>query len=385
MREARGGAAAWVVCRRHPLPALFAGAAVAVCRLTTPASAAPALSALCASGLPGYSAQDGAAFCAAAATLHPRHQLPFVLSRVAASTAIAALPLSREARRPVPGDETAIVFTGGREAAPQLHRCRLSISHEDVAAASVAWPALPPSPGVSHDHVERNVRGTTTLSSAAAPRGTRGDFEYAVDVASVAEVHRVRRRFPHLGRRWMPQCSTEAPAEAIRRALVGMEQRPSRGEAGASDDGVVYSGAALRRRSGWWRHMPTPCASEAEAYASVVLAQHWGARECAVKLVGIAGRSFAYGCVRGAAALGCREECSAGSADEVRPFTGSFLAPGALHLAAVDGAEATALAERGLQPCFYLHTWTEWAPLSDAVDLPYIVVLACAPRRTCLQ
>ncbi|KAG5496135.1 hypothetical protein JKF63_02436 [Porcisia hertigi] len=376
--------ATYVSCHIQRLPACFARAAVAICKLTAPAPEIPPLLSLCTSGLPGYSASEGEAFSAAAGGLHPRHQLPFVLSRVAASKAIASLSRGESSAVQAKRGASAVVFTDHREMAPKLHGCRLSITHEDSVAASVAWPVSLSDP--SYFSVRNSLPGVLGhgtkpgASHSTLAAATAGEFAYAIDVASVADIHRVRSRFPQFGQRWMPQCATAASAEDVRRGLACLQKKQSEDmdEGGEPDERECSVRANSRKgaslRGEWWEHLPTPCVSEADAYASVVLAQHWGARECAVKLVGIAGRAFAYECVR---APPPRNDgvMAVGSA----PFTVSFMAPKTLYCAEVSGVEASALALQGLQPlvCFYM--WTEWVSHSSTVDLPYVVMLACAP------
>ncbi|CAJ1033761.1 hypothetical protein Q4I30_006570 [Leishmania utingensis] len=376
--------AAYVSCRIHCLPACFSRAAIAVSKLTLPAPEIPPLVSLCTCGLPGYSAREGEVFSAAAGDLHPRHRLPFVLSRVAASKAIASLSPSKTLTSPKANEAPAVVFTHRREAAPMLHGCGLSIAHEDSVAASVAWPVSSPdsfSPNDSNASPKRLCRGTEVVRAhCSLSDATATAFAYAIDVVSVAEVHRVRSRFPRLGQRWMPQCITAASAEDVRRGLACVQKQPpeSGAEVGVPEAGHgsedVSACQAVGRRDGWWEHLPTPCESEADAYAAVVLAQHWGARECAVKLVGIPGRSFAYKCVgallpRGGGAVGA----------ESNPFTVSFMVSHSLYSAGVSGVEAATLAKQGLQPLLYLYTWTEWVPFNRTVNLPYVVMLACTP------
>ncbi|CAG9580071.1 conserved hypothetical protein [Leishmania major strain Friedlin] len=377
---------AYVSCRIHCLPACFSRAVVAVCKLTSPAPGIPPLVSLCRYGLPGYSAQEGEAFSAAASGLHPRHQLPFVLSRVAASKAIASLSPDKRAACPGEEDGPAVVFTDRREAAPTLHGCCLSIAHEDSAAASVAWSV--PSPDSSsfkdyHAAPERlYMEAQLVCSHSTLPDATATSFAYAIDVVNVAEVHRVRSRFPHFGQRWMPQCTTTASADDVGRALTCVQKQHQEcvaavGAPGGSHGGEGVSACqAACRRDEWWKHLVTPYVTEADAYAAVVLAQHWGVRECAVKLVGIPGRSFAYECVRALPPRG------GAVVTESTPFTASFLMSHTLYSAEVHGAEAATLAQQRLHPLLYLYTWTEWVPLNSTVDLPYVVVLACAPCRS---
>ncbi|CAC9523658.1 hypothetical protein conserved [Leishmania donovani] len=379
--------AGYVSCRIHCLPACFSRAVIAVCKLNSPAPDIPPLVSLCRCGLPGYSAREGEVFSAAASGLHPRQQLPFVLSRVAASKAIASLSPDDRAACLKEKDGLTVVFTDRREAAPTLHGCCLSIAHEDSVAASVAWPVLSSDSSSFKDYnaaSERLYMGAQlACSHSTLPDATATSFTYAIDVANVAEVHRVRSRFPHLGQRWMPQCTTTASADDVGRALTCVQKQHQECVAavGAPRDSHGGEGASARqaacRRDEWWKHLATPYVTEADAYAAVVLAQHWGARECAVKLLGIPGRSFAYECVRALPPGG-----GGAVIMESTPFTASFLVPHTLYSAEVHGAEAATLARQGLHPLLYLYTWTEWVPLNNTVDLPYVVVLACAPCRS---
>ncbi|KAG5495374.1 hypothetical protein GH5_03034 [Leishmania sp. Ghana 2012 LV757] len=375
--------AAYVSCHTHRLPACFSRAVTAVCKLTSPASGIPPLASLCTAGLLDYSAREGEAFSAAASGLHPRHQLPFVLSRVAASKAIASLSPCERSTDPKKKGRPPVVFADRREAAPALHGCRLSISHEDSVAASVAWP-LSSSNTMLNDcnaaPTSLDDGGKLSCSVAASLYPTAASFAYAIDVVNVAEVHRVRSRFPLLGQRWVPQCATAACAEDVRYGLACLQkqQQTCVTEAKVQEDIVGGEGVNTRkaadRRDKWWAQLPTPCVSEADAFAAVVLAQHWGARECAVKLVGIPGRSFAYECVRALSSRGGGPFVA-----ESATFTVSFMGPHTLYCAEVSGVEASAFAQQGLQSLLFLYTWTEWLPLSTSVDLPYVVVLACAP------
>ncbi|GET91408.1 hypothetical protein, conserved [Leishmania tarentolae] len=390
MAGASDRGAAYLSCRIHSLPACFSRAAVAVCKLTSPPADIPPLVSLCRHALPGYNAREGGVFSTAAGHLHPRHQLPFVLSRVAASKAIASLLPCRRSACPTEEDLPAVVFTDRREAAPTLHGCRLSITHEDSAAASVAWPVSSSQFSSFKDSsvparrlcMEKELCG----SHSALPDATATSFTYAIDVANVAEVHRVRSRFPHLGQRWMPQCITTASAEDVRCALTCLQKQHQESVAvvGVPEERrgseVISAPQATCRRDEWWRHLAAPYASEADAYAAVVLAQHWGARECAVKLVGIPGRSFAYECLRALPLSGADAVIT-----ESTPFTTSFMVPHTLYCAEVHGMEAETLAQQGLRPLLYLYTWTEWVPFNGTGDLPYVVVLACAPSSSGAQ
>lgn len=366
------GAGTAVSCRVCRLPSPLSAAVVAVTKLTGPAHAAPPLPELCRTGLPGIESTAGSVYCAAASHLHPRHQLPFVLSRVAASAALARARHRGSAGAPCPTRDTTAVFTGHRRDAAVQHGCQLSLSHEDTVAAAVACPLPPPLP-VSDSTAEASQLGAPACA-------------FAVDVVPVEEVHRVWRRFPHLGERWMPQCVTTATPDAVQRALACMQtaQSPFTTTSGGGPGGdpnpttttppSLHTAAA--RRAAWWTRFSKPCASPAEAYGALVLAQHWGARECAVKLVGVSGRAFAYGCVRAPVESTTSEAVST----RCLPFTDAFMLPDVFYRAAVEGAEGETMGRHGLQPLLYLYAWTEWVAVSEAADAPHVVVLACAPH-----
>lgn len=319
----------------------------------------------------------------AARSLHPRHQLPFVLSRVAASRAIEALASTEEG---VDGTSSnRVVFTGDRQSARTLYARQLSMSHEDGIAAAVAW--VPD--GLSSHSRSRAADTVTLLKENAGPADAshksaneqlEGRLVCAVDVCPVAEVHRVRCRFPQLGARWLPQCVTLASNDAIHGALCtlaepSMEELvrtdPNRSSSYAYVDAVAAAALHARRRD-WWRHLPRSCTSEAEAYASLVLAQHWGARECAVKLLGISGRSFSYGCLCSGPTTTFTDSCLS-----VFPFTTSYMSPQTLYRGLIGGTEGEVWRRAGLDPVVHLYAWVEWCPHSDTTDMPYVVVAAC--------
>lgn len=373
---------ALVVRRLRLLPFFpFRGAAAAVCQLrNTPLGEAPSLHTLCTTSIPGFTAEEGLKLFDATAHLHPRHQLPYVLSRVAASTAIGSLAIH--------GNEK-VVFTGSRQSARALHGCELSLSHEDGVGAAVAWLPDAPMP-------QGSTSNSLSLSSSAAllkedflvhpACGGCGEkrprLVCAIDVCPVAEIHRVRLRFPQLRQRWMPQCEADAPADAVHAALLSLQQpvaTPVR-----SSDVVSVEAREQSRRREWWQQLRQPCVDESDAYTSLVLAQHWGARECLVKLLGVPGRSFSYQCVQHDP-----RSTSAVSHPSVQPFTAAFLRPHTLYQGLIGGCEAPVWERAGLNPVVHLYTWVEWYAHSEACDLPCVVVAASCiaqePRHTGLE
>lgn len=357
--------AARVLHRVCPLPSFpFQEAAAVVSSLSVPLKDAPPLSTLCSDFLDGFSAEDGASFYRAAQKRHPRHQLPFVLSRVAASRAIASLPQQHALSAP-------LVFTGDRVSASSLHGCELSLSHEDAMAAALAWQSIdqPVPPLVS-------ATAATGKSTAASKPASSSKRFCAVDVCPVSEVHRVRQRFPRLRERWLPQCVAEASSDAVHAALTAIEaaamlSNSSMAAQSASTETLSHSlSRPSRRRVPWWRQLSPSCSSETDAYASVVLAQHWGARECAVKLLGVSDRVFPYATL---------QRDADGLADDLAlPFTNAFMTPRALYKGVVTGAEKAVWLQAGRVPVVYLYTWLEWCPASDGVaDMPHVVIAAC--------
>ncbi|RNF10015.1 holo-[acyl-carrier-protein] synthase [Trypanosoma conorhini] len=208
--------------------------------------------------------------------LHVNHQLPYVLSRLAAS---AALSSSLNA---------SVFFVGAREEARQ-YGATLSLSHEDAVGGAVAW----------RDNVP---------------------FAFGMDVVDVSRVAQVRGRFPHFGARWMPRCQPAA-LDAVDVAKVKR----------------TYGG----------------CADPVD----VVLAQHWGLRECCVKLVGIAGRSFPLECFRGPVAL----------------FPERFEA----HVVGIGRA---ALHSVGLHSNLFVSLWPHLLRLPSGEQRPFVTVVAACPR-----
>ncbi|KPI88956.1 hypothetical protein ABL78_1922 [Leptomonas seymouri] len=380
-----------VIQRRRLLPVFpFRGATAVVSQLTAPLGQAPSLETLCSTALDGFTAAEGSLFLRDAESLHLRHQLPFVLSRVAASRAIESL---HHKHRNAHGGNSPVVFTGSRLSARALHGCELSLSHEDCLGAAVAW--VPEVHSICSSGTGLADSGAALLAEcpgdASHERNTRkeGRVVCAIDVCPVAEVHRVRTRFPQLGRRWMPQCVTDACSDTIKEVLRAIEMPWT--EPTVSTDTTDFlrtlcegddAADTPSRRCNWWRHLSQPCTSELEAYRSLVLAQHWGARECAIKLLGISGRSFSYECVRCDPQAPSEESCPS-----ALPFTTSFMRPHILYRGVVDGAERAPWQRAGLSPLLHLYSWVEWCPHSAVMDTPYAVVVGCCsaslPAHSC--
>nr|CCC95922.1 unnamed protein product [Trypanosoma congolense IL3000] len=150
--------------------------------------------------------------------LNPNHQVPYVLSRLAASAALTEVVGS------------SVLFVGSRHHA-QRYGAFLSLAHEDLVGAAVACKE----------------------SFHAS---------FGIDVVDIQHLERVARRFPRFAARLLPRCDL---ASLTPTDVLGVRQT---------------FGEGLN---------PT----------SVVLAGHWGLRECCVKLVGIDGRSFPFECFRG--------------------------------------------------------------------------------------
>jgi phosphopantetheinyl transferase (holo-ACP synthase) len=368
----------------RPLPVIsFGGATAAVTRLSTPLHQTPSLSTFCTAALADFSASAAQRFFDAAAELHPRHQVPYVLSRVAASAAIARLPGCRE------GAADNVVFTGSRRSATVLHGCELSLSHEDCVGAAVAWMSDAPLPcsaisTVQADHSAADPRGSANESATREPVQRDSHVVCAIDVCPIAEVHRVRCRFPQLGQRWMPQCAPYASASIVADTLRTIEEPSSTqlraGSPFSSHDGSKKDeevAEALSRRREWWRQLGTDDTSQSEAYGSLVLAQHWSARECAVKLLGVSGRAFPYGCLQGDARAAGKK-----TGESALPFPTSFFSPHTLYCGVVGGCEAAVWRREGRDPIICFYSWVEWCPHSAAVDMPYVVVAACC--STCV-
>ncbi|ORC88422.1 uncharacterized protein TM35_000172940 [Trypanosoma theileri] len=104
------------------------------------------------------------------------------------------------------------------------------------------------------------------LVGAAVTWPIDAPFSLSIDVVDVGEVDRVTKRFPQFGARWMPNCKPTAMSSAD---ILNIQETY----------GKLVDPVAL------------------------ILAQHWGLRECCVKLVGITGRSFPFECFRGPVAL----------------------------------------------------------------------------------
>ncbi|KPA84580.1 hypothetical protein ABB37_01113 [Leptomonas pyrrhocoris] len=387
MRALRKKSTTQVIHRAHALPQFpFRGATAVVSRLTTPRHRAPPLRTLCSTALDGFDSAEGALFCRAAEGLHLRHQLPFVLSRVAASSAIETLRVKSDEAH---GERGRVVFTGSRRSARALHGCELSLSHEDCVAAAVAWApdACSASSGSTTPPRSDVARGDACASSVSQESNVHngGRIVCAIDVCPVAEVHRVRRRFPQLGRRWMPQCVTDASASAVSTSLRAAEKNWP--EQTINTDTTDFRNAlhvgsdvvdAQSRRRDWWRLLPRMCTSEREAYTSLVLAQHWGARECVIKLLGISGRSFSYACVHHHPQTAAGESCSS-----ALPFTTAFLHPHTLYRGMVGGSEQALWQREGLDPTVHFYSWVEWCPHSATADMPYAVVVGCCSAHYC--
>ncbi|EAN80345.1 uncharacterized protein TEOVI_000564400 [Trypanosoma equiperdum] len=210
--------------------------------------------------------------------LHPNHRVPYVLSRLAASSA-----LSTVLGKP-------ITFSGSRHDAEQ-YDANLSLSHEDFVGAAVAWR-----------------KGTSNA--------------IGIDVVDVQQLERVVKRFPQFAARFMPRCDLSALSSVDACNI----ERTFRGHA----DQVT-----------------------------VTLSQHWGLRECCVKLVGVEGRTFPFECFRGPRAY----------------FPDRFKAQ-----VVEEGSDA--LRAAGLNSSLFVSTWPELLKLPSGDVKPYIVVVAACPRKS---
>ncbi|EAN97449.1 hypothetical protein C3747_12g52 [Trypanosoma cruzi] len=208
--------------------------------------------------------------------LHVNHQMPYVLSRVAAS---AALSLSLKA---------PFLFVGSREEA-RKYGANLSLSHEDAVGGAVAWC----------DNVP---------------------FVFGIDVVDVKQLARVRRRFPHFAARCMP-CCQPSMLDAVELLKV--------------------------------QTMYDDCIDPSD----VVLAQHWGLRECCVKLVGILGRSFPFDCFRGPIAM----------------FPERFEA----HIV---GSGREALHSAGLHSKLFVTFCPQVVQLPSGEQRPFVIIVAACPK-----
>lgn len=264
-----------------------------------------------------------------AASLHPRNQLPYMLSRIAASHCIQALAADSSA---------PVLFNGSRQDALAQFQTRLSLSHEDTVGAAVAW---------------RPTIG--------------GGTNYAIDVTSVIEVMRLKRRFPQFGRRWLPQCCVVAPASVQRHTLEEVGFYRTTYQTSNGGDQKEFCGPDK-----WWLRLPLSfSATEQDVYEAVVLSQHWAIRECAVKLLGVPSRSFDYSsltapspqemvpsnlhtCTRS-------EHTSLREREPMLPWTSAALAPGVVYRALVQGTERRVFEQHHLSPHVVLYSWVEWA------------------------
>ncbi|KAH8603504.1 hypothetical protein ERJ75_001818700 [Trypanosoma vivax] len=215
-----------------------------------------------------------------ASHLHVNHQMPYVLSRLAASAALSSLL----------GE--AVPFTGGREDA-RKYGAFLSLSHEDLVGAAIAW------------------------------RDGALDA-FSIDVVDIQQMERVTRRHPQFCARWLPCCDPSA----LRDDEVRKFRYHFQGEVN-----------------------PT----------AIVLAQHWGLRECCVKLVGIEGRSFPSECIRAPNAL----------------------LPRHFDARVVNGGR-DALKAVGLSSELAVSCWSESVQLPSGISKPYIVVVAACRRASCV-
>ncbi|RNE98869.1 holo-[acyl-carrier-protein] synthase [Trypanosoma rangeli] len=158
-----------------------------------------------------------------------------------------------------------------------------------------------------------------TIGGAVAWRDNT-PFAFGIDVVDIKRLAYVRRRFSHFGARWMPRCQPSS-LDAADLAYVQMTY-------GDCIDPV-----------------------------DVVLAQHWGLRECCVKLVGIVGRSFPFECFRGPVAL----------------FPKHFEA----H---VIGSGGEALQSAGLHSNLFVSLWPHVLQLPSGEQRAFVTVVAACPR-----
>lgn len=237
--------------------------------------------------------------------LHVHHRVPFMASRVAASMA-----LSSSLQRPV-------TFSGRRSDAHREYHLLLSLSHEANLAAAVAWR-----PGCA---------------------------VYAVDIADVRHVHRLRNRFPQFDSRWLPGCATTSRLPPLAEASV----QKSFDIAGT-----------------WWHSLLSSSGSAGPnaVMASCVAAQHWSVRECCVKLLGIPGRAFQYGSVDLTGVSTCSDCESVPSA---------YIPTEHVLQLRITGKEGAVFKEKGLQSSARLTSWVEWVAPYDEIPDPHVVTVVC--------
>ncbi|KAH9578927.1 hypothetical protein LSM04_007819 [Trypanosoma melophagium] len=146
-------------------------------------------------------------------------------------------------------------------------------------------------------------------------------FGLSIDVVDVEEVARVTKRFPQFGARWMPNC------------------KPS-----------LMSAADISTARETYGKLLDPVA--------IILAQHWGLRECCVKLVGITGRCFPFECFRGPVTL----------------FPHQFEA----H---VVGGGRELMCSVGLVPNLRVSVWSHVVQVPGGEEKHYVVVVATCRRE----
>lgn len=273
-----------------------------------------------------------AAIAEKARLLHPRHRLPYALSRCAAGQAI---PMALRAGPITP--VSAIVFAGTREDARQQYGVHLSLSHEEEVGAAVAWPCV---------------------TDAGTPAAT----VWAVDVADVQQVARLYRRYPQLHSRWLPQC--ELPQLPGVGEVSGV---PRHSETEACNE--VHTGHVLDRPE--WR---ATCSTAPEMASAVILAQHWSLRECCVKLLGVPGRAFGYGCV--APPTVALDNPGQGHGARVKPFSCGPLDTGVVYQCELTGKEADVFTEQGLGRQVWCETEVLSLQVTSGTVRHYVVTVA---------
>lgn len=295
--------------------------------------------------------------------LHANHQEPFVLSRMAASSAIASVASPGE---PAPS-EPPVAFSGSRSDALRDHGAHISLSHEDLLGAAVAWRAQIPLDGL----------GRT----------------FAVDIADLCDVQRVRTRFPQFRARWLGPCRVPFPrADGDGSGQKGLVS-------GSGEEQLTTISRALsvalgphqhhqHQQGEWWRVFISP----EVAANTAVLAQHWSLRECCVKLLGIQGRSFDYNCV---ACGDTGVEPTLGDAEEGRlaSLPRGFFAPNVVYTAAITGNEKSVFQSCGRLPRVHVTSWIEWVQPAllthgstdsrhAASEWPYFVTVASCENQS---
>lgn len=290
-------------------------------------------------------------FIAAASGLHPKHRNPHVLSRCAASRAMEDVSggLGTSAGQ--------FVFVGSRSEALAAHGVHLSLSHEPLLGAAVAWPA------------------------------TNSPCTFAVDVAEISALYGLSRRQPRFRERWLGQCCLPFSSEAG-------DERSDEREAFLTH---VFAAATEDGRDDlmpWWASA-TVGGSPRAALNALVLAQHWSVRECCVKLLGIPNRAFDVKCL-----LCTHDLVPPPKLRSAKPHSMpcGALVPGHVYATEVTGNEREAFLSCGKDPTVRLCSWLELVSDDDdatmcseaahktsclsATRQAYVVTAACCQLLT---